>query len=370
MYRYLVLLVVVSTACFQGWRTLFNNFAVDIAGLDASQIGAIQSVREIPGFLVFIAVYIILIIAEHRFAALSIIILGIGVITAGFMPTFWGLMASTLLMSVGFHFFETNNQSLTLQYFANERVPLVLARMKSIIALTNVTVGILIWWMAKYFTMPYLFLGVGIIAVVGGIYAFTKDPVDKLLPVQKKRLVFKKKYWLFYVLNFLSGARRQIFTVFAVFILVERYHYSIMSIAILFIMNNVVNFFLSPQIGKAINRFGERTMLTIQYATLTLVFLGYAFVENKEMVTAFYIIDNMFFSFSIAINSYFRKKAEPEDIAPSMSVGFTINHITAVIFPFVGGLLWLHNWRIPFIIGAICAVGSLFFVRLIRTPAK
>ncbi len=366
MYSYLVLLVVVSAAAFQGWRTLFNNYAVDIVGINAVQIGAIQSVREIPGFLTFFVIYFLLIIAEHRFAALSVMLLGIGVILAGMLPSFAGLMFTTVLMSVGFHFFETANQSLTLQYFSRERVPLVLGKMKSFLALANVSIGILIWSLSKYLPIRYLFWGIGAIAILGGIYALTKNPVNKLLPAQKKKLVFRRKYWLFYVLNFLSGARRQIFVVFAVFILVEKYHFSVMHIAVLFVINNIISFFLSPYVGQAINKFGERALLTVEYVSLTFVFFGYALVENKEMVTIFYLIDNLFFSFSIAINSYFQKNAEPADIAPSMSVGFTINHITAVVLPVVGGILWTYNWRIPFLGGAFLSTCSLIFARMIK----
>jgi hypothetical protein len=50
MYRYLLVLTVASAIGLQGWRTLFNNFAVEVAGLDGHQVGIIQSVREIPGF--------------------------------------------------------------------------------------------------------------------------------------------------------------------------------------------------------------------------------------------------------------------------------------------------------------------------------
>ena len=368
MYKYLALLVIVSAIGFQGWRTLFNNYAVDVVGVNAVQIGAIQSVREIPGFFTFFVVYFLLIIAEHRFAALSVLLLGIGVVFTGLLPSFGGLMFTTLLMSVGFHFFETNNQSLTLQYFTDERVPIVLAKMKSFIALANVSVGVLIWLLSKYLPIHYLFFFIGVITILGAVYAFTKNPVDKLLPAQKKKLVFKRKYWLFYLLNFLSGARRQIFVVFAVFILVEKYHFSVMYIAILFIINNIITFFLSPYVGKAINRFGERALLTVEYASLIVVFLGYAFVESREMVTFFYLIDNLFFSFAIAINSYFRKNAEPADIAPSMSVGFAINHITAVILPVIGGILWTYNWRIPFLGGAFLSVCSLVFARFVKAP--
>jgi MFS family permease len=155
--------------------------------------------------------------------------------------------------------------------------------------------------------------------------------------------------------------------VFSVFLLVQKYHFSVVYITTLFIINNIITYFLSPVVGKAINRYGERTMLTIEYSGLFLVFMGYALIESANFATAMYLVDNLFFSFVISINSFFRKQADPKDIAPSMSVGFTINHLTAVILPVIGGLLWTISWRIPFFTSAGLALLSLYFSQKVRT---
>ncbi|NDY74298.1 MFS transporter [Desulfobacter hydrogenophilus] len=368
MYLYLVMLVMASAFGFQGWQTLFNNFAVDTIGLNSIQVGAIQSVKEIPGFLTFFAVFILLIVAEHRFAALAVLLLGLGDMMAGLFPSFGGLLVTTLILSTGYHYFETCNQSLTLQYFAGERVPIVLARLKSYTALSNITVGIFIWVISDYLSIQKIFFIIGSVVILIGLYSYTRKPVDKALPVQHKKLILRKKYWLFYVLNLLSGARRQIFMVFSVFLLVQKYHFSVAYISTLFVVNNIITYFLSPVVGRAINRYGERTMLTVEYTGLFLVFLGYALVENQYFATGMYLADNLFFSFMIAINSFFRKQADPKDIAPSMSVAFTINHLTAVILPVVGGFLWTINWRIPFFVSAGLALISLLFAQMVKTP--
>ena len=177
----------------------------------------------------------------------------------------------------------------------------------------------------------------------------------------------KRKYWLYYVLNFLSGARRQIFVVFAVFLLVEKYQFTVSEIAFLFVLNNIFSYFINPIIGRSINKYGERKVLSFEYMGLFLVFSGYVFIDNRFIIAALYIIDHLFFNFAIGMNTYLQKIADPEDIAPSTSVGFAINHITAVFIPIVGGLLWvLYDYRIPFTAGAILALISLFFVQKIR----
>lgn len=364
------MLVTASAIGLQGWQSLFNNFAVDTIGLNSIQVGAIQSVREIPGFLTFFVVFILMIFAEHRFATFTIILVGLGTIFTGIFPSFTGLLFTTFFMSMGYHFFETTNQSLSLQYFQGDRVPLVLSKMKSYTALGNVAVGIFIWIAAKYLQINSLFTIIGIVVIMIGLFSFTKKPVDHTLPPQKNKIVFKKKYWLFYVLNLLSGARRQIFVVFSVFLLVEKYKLPVSYITVLFIINNIITYFLSPYIGKFLNKIGERKLLTIEYSGLFFVFLGYALIDNKNVATALYLVDNLFFSFVIGINSFFRKYAEPEDIAPSMSMGFTINHVIAIILPITGGLLWTISWRIPFLIGTGLAIFSLFFAQFIDKELK
>jgi MFS family permease len=370
MYWYLLLLIVAMSIGFQAWRTLLNNYAVDEIGISGFQIGIIQSVREIPGFLALLVVYLLLIFKEYRLAAYTILLMGVGVILTGLLPSFKGLLFATLLMSTGFHYFETLNQSLTLQYFSKEQAPIVIGKIKSLGAFTNIIVGVFIWIMSKYLTMQYLFILFGTIVIVLVIFAFTKNPVDKNIPLQHKKMVLKQKYWLFYVLNFLSGARRQVFVVFAVFMLVKKYHFSVKEIAILFIINNIATYIVSPLIAKGINKFGERIILSVEYISLTVVFICYILIEDKMVVAFLYIINHIFFSASMAINTYFQKTAEPKDIAPSMAVGFTINHISAVVIPVIGGALWMINWKIPFIAGAVIAVLSLFFSQLVSIELK
>ncbi|MBW1911470.1 MAG: MFS transporter, partial [Deltaproteobacteria bacterium] len=117
MYRFLMVLTIASTVGLQAWLTLFNNFAVEVAGLQGKHIGVIQSVREFPGFLALLAVYVMLIVREHRLSALSILFLGLGLGATGLFPSYSGLLITTVIMSFGFHYYETTNQSLTLQYF-------------------------------------------------------------------------------------------------------------------------------------------------------------------------------------------------------------------------------------------------------------
>jgi len=195
------------------------------------------------------------------------------------------------------------------------------------------------------------------------------DPLNRNIVPQHKRMIIKRRYWLFYALTFMAGARRQIFVAFAVFLLVKKFHYSVQSVTILFVVNNLVNYFLNPLIGRAINYFGERKILSLEYSALFVIFFMYAHTDSKIIVGLMYILDHIFFNFAIAIRTYFQKIADPKDIASSMAVGFTINHIAAVFIPAIGGVLWMVNYKIPFWAGMGMSLISLILTQAIRLPA-
>ena len=370
MYLYLIVLSVCSTMGLQAWRTLFNNFAVEMAGLNGQHVGMIQSVREVPGFLALLAVYVIMLIREHHLSALSILILGLGVAVTGLFPSYPGLLLTTLLMSFGFHYYETTNMSLTLQYFDERTSPWVFGKQRSYAAATNIAIGIAIYLAAFWLDFTKIYLLVGGLIMVAALWALTRDPSDTGLAPQRKKMIVRRKYGLFYFLTFMAGARRQIFMAFSVLLMVEKFNYTVQEITILFAVNNVINYYLSPLIGKGIIRFGERKVLSLEYLSLIFVFLAYPVTGSKLIVAFLYILDHIFFNFSIAIRTYFQKVGDPRDIAPTMAVGFTINHVAAIFLPALGGIFWMIDYRIPFIGGAMMALVSLLAVQLIRVPAK
>jgi hypothetical protein len=367
MYQFLIVLTIASSVGLQAWLILFNNFAVEVAGLQGNQVGMIQSVREIPGFLALLAIFVIIFIKEHRLSALSILFLGIGLAATGIFPSYPGLLLTTLIASFGFHYFETTNQSLTLQYFDKHTSPWVFGKLRSLSAAANIGIGVFIYLFASILDFTQIYLVIGVMIIAAGLWGFLKDPADRNIVPQHKKMIFRKKYWLFYFLTFMGGARRQIFMAFAVFLLVKKFQFSVQEVTALFVINNLINYFLSPIIGKAIIRFGERKVLSLEYSSLIFIFLAYAAVESKTLVALLYILDHIFFNFSIAIRTYFQKIGDPRDIASSMAVGFTINHLAAVFLPAIGGMLWMIDYRIPFVAGAFMSMISLIAVQQIRT---
>lgn len=363
----LLTMTFVMAFCFSTWQVLLNNFVIERAQFSGAEIGVLQSLREVPGFLAFTAIFILLFVREQIFALASILVLALGVGLTGIFPSVIGLYLTTILMSIGFHYFETINKSLTLQWLKKEETSQFLGQALSIKALASLGAYGLIWLAMGQLGIDYLWMyllagGFGLLVTIAVFFSF--PDFGHAIP-QRKHLVLRKNYWLYYALVFLSGARRQIFVVFAGFMMVEKFSYSVADISALFIVNYVFNLFFAKAIGRWVGRLGERRALCIEYTGLIFIFAGYALVERAEFAAALYVLDHMFFAFAIAITTYFQKIADERDIASTASVSFTINHIAAVFIPALLGLVWLYSNALVFMVGTALACCSLFLSMLI-----
>ncbi|MFB2686710.1 MFS transporter [Shewanella mangrovisoli] len=351
----------VMSLVFAVWQALLNNFVIEKAQFTGAEIGMLQSLREIPGFLAFTAIFVLLLVREQAFALLSLALLCIGVTITGFFPQVLGLYLTTILMSVGFHYFETINQSLTLQWVDKQDTAAFMGKAlawRSAAALVGYgSIWLVMTWLKLDYWHMYLIIGVlGLLMVISMSLYYPQFDTHE---VQHKKVILRKRYWLYYLLTFFSGARRQIFMVFAGFMMVEKFGYSVSEITALFLINYVVNLLFAPAIGRFIGRIGERNALTVEYIGLFFVFVSYALVEQPHMAATLYVIDHLLFAMAIAMKTYFQKIADSKDIAATMSVSFTINHIAAVVIPVLLGLLWLSDPALVFYIGAGFAVCSL-----------
>ncbi|GFO60023.1 MFS transporter [Geomonas silvestris] len=370
MLRFLVILTAASTIGLQGYTILFNNFAAEMVHLDGSKVGIIQSIREVPGLLTLLLVFVLLLVREHKLAALSVALLGLGTGITGLFPSYGWLIFTTILMSFGFHYYESTNQSLTLQYFSTAVSPLIFGRLRALGAISSVAAGLLVYVLGAFAQYREMYLVIGCLVLAAGLWGLFQNPTHASVIPQRKKMILRRKYTLFYLLTFLSGARRQIFVVFSILLLVQVFHFSVRDMTLLFVVNNIVGYILNSMIGKAINRFGERFISSIEYTGVIVIFLVYAFSTSKNMVMFMYILDNILYNFDVSIRTYFQKVADPADIASSMSVGFTINHIAAVFLPALGGYFWMIDYRIPFVAGSLLGVVSLITAQWMRVPQK
>ena len=346
---------------FATWQALLNNFAIERAAFSGAEMGILQSLREVPGFLAFLVVFLLFLCREQTIAYVSLLLLGVGTLVTGWFPSVIGLYVTTVVMSLGFHYFETVHSSLCLQWVDKDKAPELLGRVIAVGAFTSIVVYGFIWItfevLAIDFSLVYL-LGGGATVVIGFVcwLLFQQFPVTVK---QNRQMVLRRRYWLYYALTFLSGARRQIFIVFAGFLMVEKFGFDVATISILFLVNAVLNMLFAARLGRLIGNIGERRILIFEYVGLTIVFTAYAFVNNAGIAAGLYIIDHFFFALAIAIRTYFQKIADPADIAATAGVGFSINHIAAVVLPAVLGFLWLISPSTVFLVGSALAVLSM-----------
>ena len=354
---------------FSVWMALLNNFVIEKAHFTGKEIGILQSLREVPGFLAFTVIYLLLFVKEQKLAIISLFITAFGVAATGYFPSVYGLYITTVIMSVGFHYFETVNQSLTLQWINKDNTAHFMGRMLSAKSAASLLAFSSIWLLMEKFSWSYqaTYTLFGCIALIFTLFlamTFKQFPVHV---EQDKKLILRKRYWLFYALTFFSGARRQIFVVFAGFLMVEKFGYSVADISALFLINYIFNWLFAARIGKLIGIIGERRILKFEYIGLITLFIAYGLVENSTVAAALYVIDHLFFALAIAIKTYFQKIAKPEDIASSAGVSFSINHIAAVVIPALLGMVWIINSSLVFYVGAGFAFCSLCLAHLIPT---
>ena len=274
-------------------------------------------------------------------------------------------------MSLGYHYYATVQTSLSLQLVDKRRAPEFFGRLIAVGSATSIITFGLIWlafdWLELGFKWVYA-LGGGVTFTVA-IIAYAVFPRISSKVEQNKKIVLRSRYWLYYALTFMSGARRQIFVVFAGFLMVEKFGFDVTAITLLFLVNAVVNIFFAPRIGRLIGRIGERRALISEYTGLIVVFAAYALVEHAGLAAILYVIDHLFFALAIAIDTYFQKIADRADIASSAGVSLTINHIAAVLLPVVMGMIWLISPPAVFLTGSALAAVSLYLsFRVPRHP--
>lgn len=373
----LFLMALAMPIAFNTWSALLNNFVIEVGGFDGSDIGWLHTVREIPGFFAVGVIAIIIFIREQVLGMVSLILLGVATMVTAQFPEMAGILTITMLSSIGFHYYETVNQSLQLQWLPKDKAPQILGWLMAAGSVTTfIAYGIIVaLWepLGLSYNIVYM-VGGGLTAVIAAYCLFAYPQFESPTP-QVKKMILRKRYWLYYALTFMAGARRQIFVVFAAFMMVEKFGFEVHEVTALYLINLVINIVIAPLIGKAVSVWGEKRALVVEYIGLTIVFLMYGglywFGWGIILASILYVVDHMLFALALALKTYFQKIADPQDIAPTAAVAFTINHIAAVFLPAALGYLWLVSPSAVFSVAAAMAIISLLLSLLIpRHPEK
>jgi len=210
-----------------------------------------------------------------------------------------------------------------------------------------------------------IFLLAGTTAILAALACLC---IPRRIKTPGPRLVFRRKYGLYYALCFLEGWRKQIFLAFAAFLLVRLHGVEPRHMLVLWMIANVIGWFTAPVVGHLIDRIGERRILTFYFASLIWVFAGYALITNIYVLYGLFILDSSFFVFNTALTTYVNRIAPPSDHTPTLSMGVAMNHVAAVLMPFMGGIVWdLVGYQWTFMMGAVAAAAAIVVTR--RIPA-
>ena len=368
----LMLMAAAMQVAFASWMVLQYNFAAEVLDFTGAEIGLQQSIREIPGFLAFAAVFLLFLMREQVLAYVSLLLLGLGVAATGWFPSMAGFLLTTFIGSVGFHYYETMQQSLTLQWLPKRDAPRIMGRILAVSGLAQLVAYALIFIAGRALDLSFntLFTVAGGVTVAAVVWMWRAFPVFPEGVAQTRALILRRRYWLYYALVFMGGARRQIFVVFAAWMMIERFGYAFHDVAALFFLNAALLMLAGPLAGRMVERLGERRALQIEYVGLFFVFASYAFVSNVWVAVGLYILDHALFALAIAQKTYFQKIATPSDIAATAGVAFSLNHVAAVVIPVLFGLLWLHSPALVFGAGAAMARVSLGLAFLVPHAPK
>lgn len=343
------------------------NFVVEEIDLDPWQVGKLEGARETCGIVALAIIALLAGLAEPLIGAGMLVLLGAGLSCYFFVQDYLWLVLASVVWSQGLHVWMPLPNSMTLSLAEPGRWGHRLGQVHAAgsvghgigfaVALALITAGMAI--------RP-LYLVAGAAAVLGAAACMA---IPRRTKTHGPRLVFKRRYSLFYLLSFLDGWRKQIFICFAGYLLVRKYDTDVRVILLLWGATQVINYFSAPRVGRLIDRIGERKVLVFYFACLTVFFACYATIRNVYVLYGVFVADNAFFVLAMALRTYVNRIAPKNELTPTLSMGVAMNHVAAVAMPLAGGFLWEslgYEWT--FLIGAIAAVLSIFVA--LRVPQR
>lgn len=340
------------------YTATFFNFATERLDVQPISMGWLEFIREMPGLCCAFVAALTMGVAEPLLGSMAFFMVAIGLGAYAGVSSIHTLMFWSLVWSLGLHTWMPLQSSMVLS-LAKEGVKgkrlgqtIGAGSLGTILGM----VAVLVLGYRLSYQVWYMVAGLAVF-----IAAFAMLKIRRNIGhTEKPRFVVKKKYSLYYVLTFLEGCRKQVFFTFAVYALTKVYGTKMQTVALLMVINNLVNLVGAPVVGRMIDRIGERKILITSYSALILVFLGYAGFRHVHYLYVLYCLDNLFYLSTTCLTTYLQKMSEPEDLMPTLSVGVTMNHTGAVLVPLIGFYLWNRfSYPVTFYAGAVVVAISL-----------
>jgi MFS family permease len=341
--------------------SLNSNFLVGEIGISGQQAGFLEAVRESCGIAAFGILALIAGLGEPLVATIVLLFVWLGLSAYAFAPTYGWVMVMSVVWSQGLHVWMPLPNSMALALAEPDRAGRRLGQVGAAGALGSAA------GLALAFGLTLLGVKIRPLYLLGGGAALLASlsclGIPRVIRTPKQKLVFRRRYLTYYVLNFLEGWRKQITVAFAGFLLVRVHGARLPEMIALSAGIQAIGYVALPRVGRLIDRIGERRVLFFYYTMVTAMVLCYAFVRAKYLLYAVFVVDNATFVLAMAITSYVGKLAPPPERTQTLSMGVAANHVASVAMPLVGGILWSAlGYRWAFLLGIPAAAASIAVV--------
>jgi hypothetical protein len=367
------------TLALNTFDSISSNFYRDSLGMDGALNGYLIAIREVPGFLLIFVAAVMLRRGLAQATGISLLIAGVGFAAIGLTHSFAQVILPVLIASVGYHSWLQLQYALGLSLARNGEEGATLGKLAGIGFLgssVSLVAVLAVLWGSEWLTagdhqdtiLRIFWFITGAAALVGAaaIWRFPQAPGDRSAAQAAPRITWRKEYWLYYTLATLDGSRQQIYFAFAPFVLVERFDVPARALLVVLLIGAIIKWLMGPVIGRAVDRYGEKRILNVAYLLHLGLFLGFAFAPSVWVAYVLYLGYNFTFLFSIGTTTYIKKICRPQDLAPSLAMGVSLAHVTAIVVPVFGAALWeTLGYRFPFLFGTLFVLASLYFTQKI-----
>jgi predicted MFS family arabinose efflux permease len=341
----LIILATVSFSNLFGQAVLNSartNFFIDTLGLSGGQVLWLEGIREIPGLaLIFIAALMMHLPLSRR-AALAVFLMGVGFALYVLLDSYTALLVVAVVASLGMHIWMPLNSALAMSLSSKENTGRVLGALSSVGAMASLTgMGAITLVSLISESLPLrAYYAAGAAFIVLAALLLLRLPKDiGATETEQPRLLIKRRYWLYYVLTFFEGSRKQVLNTFGTLVLVDTFELKVWQISLLMLSSSIVNLVSAPYMGALIDRFGERKTVSASYVVLTLCCAGFAFTRHVWVLVLLMIVIKLAVTLGMGLSTYVYRTAPPEELTPTLSAGISINHVTSVAMPLLAGVL-------------------------------
>ncbi len=380
-YKVFFISILVMGLSYGLYKGMMDNYLAEVVHMTEMDRGITEFFRELPGvMIVLILAAMFMLSAESLYKVGSVIALAGMVLIAVVPPGKALVVLAMCIYSLGEHIQLAMKSTLSLSYAQPGHGGAVLG-VQNAMSQVGTLVGYLVIVLAFSLTMntvglytPFFWVSAGLAAV--SMVFCLKIKGSSEADATKRRFYFHKKYRKYYMLEMFYGARKQVFMTFGPYVLILFYGASAATISLLFAISAVVCFFLSPVVGRIIDRLGYKVVMVSDTLILVVVCFFYGFAHRiMPMDIAFlvccvnYVLDAVISMASMASNIYVQDLSDSqEEVKATISTGLSINHVISVFIALCGGWIWKTlGIELLFVCSAVLGLCNSAYAATIKT---